>query len=149
MKRVSNSSGKLQPPCLEPVPRNAFVMKTRMAGNSNDSEQALIEDAISLIRKWNTPSEENVKTILSTARKYLKNAIKEPWSPRFRSFRLSNKVADRITRIEGGLRLLTLHGFDVITCTGHTPDFLVTIPLLADLDKVDQSLTRSMSCNGR
>jgi hypothetical protein len=49
---------------------------------------------------WNSASA--VADALSTAHKYLKNAAKEPWEPKYRSFKLSNKVADTVTRVEGG-----------------------------------------------
>jgi hypothetical protein len=77
--------------------------------------------------------------VLSTTLKYLKNASKEPWTPKYRTFKLSNKVADQITRAEGGLGLLQGLGFDVF---GTSQDFKATIPVSSDLDAMTETLTR-------
>ena len=68
--------------------------------------------------------------VLSTTLKYVKNAAKEPWSPKYCTFKLSNKIADQITRAEGGLELLEGLGFGIF---GTKQDFKATIPVAADL----------------
>ena len=92
-----------------------------------------VDTTVKNIKEWNTSLPGAVSTVLSTALKYLENAIKEPWTPKFRTFRLSNKVADKITRIEGGIGLLQSLGFEIF---GTDHDFMATIPLLADLDSM-------------
>ena len=74
---------------------------------------------------------EQLVNVLSTALKYLNNCRKAPWSPTFHAFRLSFKVADRITRVFGSLRLLQSLGF---TVNGTAEDFYAVIPVYADLD---------------
>lgn len=76
--------------------------------------------------------------VLSTTLKYLKNASKEPWTPKYRTFKLSNRVADQITRAEGALGLLQGLGFDVF---GTSRDFEATIPISSDLDAMTETLT--------
>lgn len=70
-------------------------------------------------------------TVLSTTLKYLKNCRASPWSPKFRSFQLSFKVADRIGRVSGSLPLLQSLGFEI---SGTTEDFVASIPVYADVD---------------
>jgi len=74
---------------------------------------------------------DQLVNVLSTSLKYLNNCRKAPWSTAFRSFRLSYKVADRITRVLGGLQLLQSLGF---TVHGTTEDFVASIPIYANLD---------------
>ena len=71
--------------------------------------------------------------------KYLNNAAKEPWTNKYRSFKLSNKVADQITRVEGGVGLLQDIGFEVHSSPRQ--DFKATIPVGADLDAMTERLT--------
>jgi hypothetical protein len=59
-----------------------------------------LEKAFGVAFDWNAAS--SVADALSTAQKYLKNAAKEPWEPKYRTFKLSNKVADTVTKVEGG-----------------------------------------------
>jgi hypothetical protein len=84
-------------------------------------------------------SVEDTKMVLLTALKYLGNAKEQPWTPRFRTFKLGNKVADRITRVQGGLGLLQSIGFEVY---GTSQDFMATIPLDADLIDMYQKINR-------
>ena len=92
-----------------------------------------VDITLTNIKEWNASLSDAVAIVLSTALKYLENAMKEPWTPKFRTFRLSNKVADKISRIEGGIGLLQSLGFEIFG-TGH--DFMATIPLLVDLDSM-------------
>lgn len=100
------------------------------------SQEAIsVDEAVAQAVEWN--SVDQVRTVLSTAVKYLTNTKKEPWTPKFRTFKLSNKVADRITRVEAGLRLLETLGFEVY---GTSQDFMATIPLAADLDTMEKQI---------
>jgi hypothetical protein len=55
-----------------------------------------------------------------------------------RSFKLGNKIADQITRIEGALNLICSIGFGIIV----TPqDSVASIPLVADLDDKHAKIT--------
>ena len=125
---------------LEPGPLNGKAVGTTTSADSI-SERLSVDAAVKHIKEWNSSSTSGggdndnaaVKVVLTTALKYLDNAIKEPWTPKFRTFRLSNKVADRITRVEGGIRLLQCLGFEVF---GTGNDFMATIPLVVDLDSM-------------
>lgn len=70
--------------------------------------------------------------VLTTAKKYLDNASKEPFTSKFRSVRLGNKVFGRIVASPGGLDLLSSIGFAVYT---NSEDFFVSIPLGLDLTR--------------
>jgi hypothetical protein len=102
-------------------------------------QQRTIESVLGKVVEWNVAS--SVASILSTAQKYLKNTLKEPWEPKFRSFKLSNKIADTVTRVEGGWTLLEALGFEV---GGTSQDFKANIPVSADLRRMDESITRLM-----
>ena len=95
-----------------------------------------LDQAFASVMEWNSPSV--VREVLSTAKKYLDNATKEPWAPKFRSFKLSNKVADKFARVEGGLGLLQSLGFEVF---GTSLDFKACIPVSADLGKVNDTIS--------
>ncbi|KAG7362661.1 thioredoxin-like protein [Nitzschia inconspicua] len=98
-----------------------------------------LERLLGKLMEWNVAS--SIANVLSTAQKYLKNALKEPWEPKFRSFKLSNKVADTVTRVEGGWTLLEALGFEVV---GTSQDFKAHIPVSADLRSMDESITQLM-----
>jgi thiol-disulfide isomerase/thioredoxin len=101
------------------------------------SDEDTLDQAFARALDWNSPS--IVADVLSTALKYLKNTTKEPWSPKFRTFKLSNKVADQVTRAEGCLGLLQGLGFEVF---GTSQDFKATIPVAADLEAMNETITR-------
>ena len=76
-------------------------------------------------------NKSDIKNFLAIAKRYLVNAQKDPSNPRFRSFRLGNKVADQITSTPGGVAFLTDLGFSVF----HSDDdFVATIPLTVNLE---------------
>ena len=83
--------------------------------------------------------QDQLVSVLSTALKYLANCRKAPWNSSFRSFGLSFKAADRITKVFRGLRLLQSIGFEI---HGTLDDFVATIPIYADIDAQHESLER-------
>lgn len=94
-----------------------------------------LDQAFSTLRCQN--SQPVATAALSTALKYVRNAIKEPWTPKFRTFKLSNKIADSITRAEGGIEVLEGLGFDIF---GTRQDFKATIPAAVDLEAMENKL---------
>lgn len=95
-----------------------------------------VERAKAAAIAWNSSSA--VEEVVVTALKYLKNASKEPWEPKFRSFKLSNKIADSVTRVEGGWGLLRALGFEVVATN---QDFRATIPLSNDLEIMEETIS--------
>lgn len=117
---------------LDPGPLDGQSLQAGPVGGPST-----LDEAMTRVMEWNSPS--IATDALATAIKYLKNATKEPFSPRFRSFKLSNKVADQITRVEGGLSLLRGLGFEIY---GTNQDFKATIPVSIDLEALNQTLSR-------
>jgi hypothetical protein len=72
-----------------------------------------------------------MKAALETALAYLENAAKAPYNPKYRSFKLSNKIADRITQVKGGVQLIQAFGIDIVALDS---DFYATILLGTNLD---------------
>lgn len=120
-------------PKLEPGPLNGKAART----GPPLKKAVSVDETVAQVVEWH--SVDQVRTVLSTAVKYLSNTKKEPWTPKFRTFKLSNKVADQITRVEAGLRLLESLGFEVY---GTSQDFMATIPLIADLDAMEKQINR-------
>jgi thiol-disulfide isomerase/thioredoxin len=78
----------------------------------------------------NQLNDKDMKKVLTIANKYVTNVQKDPSNPRFRNFRLGNKVFDQITSTPGSIELLTNLGFSVY----HSDDdFVASIPLAVDL----------------
>jgi len=92
---------------------------------------------LSQATEWNSPAV--IIDALKVAAKYVGNAMKEPWSSKFRSFKLSNQVADKITRLEGGLAILQGIGFEIST-TGQ--EFRAIIPVSVDLEQMNQLISQ-------
>ena len=83
---------------------------------------------------------DSFRQIAETAKKYLDNAKKDPHASRFRRFKLSNKIFDRIARVPGGLDLITDKlGFAIYRTDA---DYFASIPLAADLDSIEISINR-------
>lgn len=83
---------------------------------------------------------DSFRQIAETAKKYLDNATKDPHASRFRRFKLSNKIFDRIARVPGGLDLITNQlGFAIYRTDA---DYFASIPLAADLDSIEISINR-------
>ncbi len=71
--------------------------------------------------------------------KYVNNARKHPNTPKFRSIKVSNKVFDKIMSMPGGILHLLNSGHLQLH---HTQtDFYATIPLDADLEEMQKSLS--------
>jgi hypothetical protein len=96
----------------------------------------LVEDFVA------SNSSAALSNLLSTAIKYVENAQREPWNPKFRSFKLSNAVADRnITSMPGGLELLlSVLCSNMLKMGAIEDDFVVYIPLVTDLDLLRATL---------
>jgi hypothetical protein len=121
----------------EPGPLNGKAQRVPIPSNKIKKDRPL-----SCMLAWNSSGQADVDEALGTALKYLENAQKTPWSPKFRSFKLANKVADRITRVEGGVDLIRSVGFEV---KGTAEDFVATIPLAADLDQMHSRIISMMT----
>eukprot|EP00580_Thalassiosira_gravida_P016583 CAMPEP_0201663636 /NCGR_PEP_ID=MMETSP0494-20130426/5360_1 /ASSEMBLY_ACC=CAM_ASM_000839 /TAXON_ID=420259 /ORGANISM="Thalassiosira gravida, Strain GMp14c1" /LENGTH=1060 /DNA_ID=CAMNT_0048142267 /DNA_START=184 /DNA_END=3366 /DNA_ORIENTATION=+ len=109
-------------------------------------ENNTIDMMVEKICQLNAGDKSKIVMILSTAKKYVANVRKDPSNPRFRNFRLSNKVFDRITSNPGSIELLMKLGFVVF----HSDlDFVASIPLSVDLtlmgDVFDNLLTKYSS----
>lgn len=96
-----------------------------------------LDDALKRALECNSPGV--VQEVLSISMKYLKNTTSEPWSPKYRSFKLSNKIADQITSVEGGLNLLQGLGFEI---SGTSQEFRATIPVSVNLDETNRTVTQ-------
>jgi len=99
-----------------------------------------LDQAFSTLRRQN-PHPVAIDA-LSTTLKYVRNAAKEPWTPKFRTFKLSNKIADSITRAEGGIEVLEGLGFDIF---GTRQDFKATLPVAANLEAMENKLTELLN----
>jgi nucleoredoxin len=84
---------------------------------------------------------EQMKNLLATTLKYVENAQMAPWNPKYRTFKLGNKVADAITRVPHGVQFLHCLGFE-LTATPH--DFTAIIPLETDLDVMQKSISAKL-----
>ncbi|KAL3902807.1 MAG: hypothetical protein SGILL_010689, partial [Bacillariaceae sp.] len=114
-----------------------FDGKATYRGPSRSSKD--VEKILGRIAQWNVAS--SVSGVLSTAQKYLKNTVKEPWEPKFRSFKLSNKIADAVTRVEDGWALLESLGFEI---SASSQDFMASIPVATDLNGLSANITQVM-----
>lgn len=121
-------------PSLDPGPFSGKATYTGRPRLEDPVDLALVQAL-----EWNSAS--SVSEVLSTAQKYLKNVGKEPWEPRFRSIKLSNKVADSVSRVEGGWGLLQAFGFEV---AGTSQDFKASIPVGTDVEVMDQRISQMM-----
>lgn len=100
---------------------------------------ASIKDAADLMLQLNNNNKTRVTSVVTVAKKYVTNVQKDPSNPRYRTFRLSNKVFDQITCFAGSIQLLTCIGFSVFATD---IDFVATIPLSADLQVMSDVLDR-------
>ncbi|KAL9184428.1 hypothetical protein ACHAXT_002514 [Thalassiosira profunda] len=96
-----------------------------------------IESMAEAMCQHNAGDKGKVVTVLTTAKKYVTNVQKDPSNPRFRNFRLSNKVFDKITSTAGSIALLGGLGFAVYQ---SDVDFMASIPLTIDLERLGEVL---------
>lgn len=128
-------------------------MKIEEGGLRGESEKCTVEIGNNTIEamvdkmcQLNDGDKTKVSNVISIAKKYVANVQKDPFNPRFRNFRLSNKVFDQITSTPGSIELLMNLGFAVF----HSDvDFVASIPLSVDLallgDLFDKLLKASNS----
>lgn len=83
------------------------------------------------------PTAERI--VAETAKRYLDNVLKNPHSPRFRSFRTSNAVFDRISSSTDGVEAVVGLGF---AAYGGDADWTACIPLAADLEDMHERIER-------
>jgi hypothetical protein len=120
---------------IDPGPLDGIATYTGRPRN-----QDAVERATAAAIAWNSCSSA-LQEVFGTALKYLKNASKQPWEPKYRSFKLSNKIADSVTRVEGGWGLLRALGFEVVATN---QDFRANIPLSSDLAIMEESILTIM-----
>lgn len=116
---------------LEPGPLNDIDWKSTESDGHPSSE-----DLALLLNK------DDLQTVLNTTLKYLGNVKKEPWTPKFRSFKMSNKIVDRIARVEGALDLLCSLGVYIYPTEA---DFMACFPLSTNLDDMEASIKTLLS----
>mmetsp|Transcript_45871 Transcript_45871/g.53038 ORF Transcript_45871/g.53038 Transcript_45871/m.53038 type:complete len:1282 (-) Transcript_45871:153-3998(-) len=120
-----------------------FDGKAIYAGKPRSNSKDNVGQALANVLDLNSASA--VSGVLNTAFKYLKNSKNEPCEPKYRSFKLSNKIADTVTRVEGGLGLMQALGFEVI---GTYQDFKASIPVTADLIAMEKRITQLIEDTG-
>jgi hypothetical protein len=124
-------------PSFDAGPLNNIAWKTMESTKALTTEQVA-----SHLISWNDSGNVALHDVVTAAQKYLENASREPWTPRFRSFRLSNKVVDRITRVEGALELVCSLGLYIYSTE---TDFFVCIPLSTDFDQMKEAMSNLLS----
>jgi hypothetical protein len=77
------------------------------------------------------------KNVSETMVKYLSNVKKNPSAPKYRCFKISNKVFDKIASSEWGLELVHSVGFEIFS---NELDFMCSIPLSSDLDAMLEAI---------
>lgn len=77
-----------------------------------------------------------LRNVLILAKKYLENAKKQPFNPKFRVFKLNNKVSDRMAQVPHGLDLLNVMHFSVF-CSSL--EYLVS--LCPDLNRIEKAIS--------
>ena len=109
--------------------------------DSSEAAFVSIEKAVIRLLNLNDNDITRIKNLAIVAKKYVTNVQKDPTNPRFRTFRLGNKVFDQITSISGSIQLLSCLGFYIFPTEA---DFVASIPLSADLSKTIEVLDRIM-----
>eukprot|EP00590_Aulacoseira_subarctica_P012074 CAMPEP_0172438622 /NCGR_PEP_ID=MMETSP1064-20121228/72896_1 /TAXON_ID=202472 /ORGANISM="Aulacoseira subarctica , Strain CCAP 1002/5" /LENGTH=986 /DNA_ID=CAMNT_0013187185 /DNA_START=497 /DNA_END=3457 /DNA_ORIENTATION=- len=77
-----------------------------------------------------------IRNVVILAKKYLENAKKQPFNPKFRVFKLNNKVSDRMAQVPHGLDLLNVMHFSVF-CSSL--EYLVS--LSPDLNRIEKAIS--------
>ena len=122
-----------------------MVADLARATNEEESSIGLMKGELSSVGNYQTCCVENLNDVLSTAKKYVQNVQKQPFSPKFRSFKLSNKVSDRITSSEGGIECLVNElGFRTYS---NDVDFMASIPLSIDISALILRINKLLGDN--
>jgi Thioredoxin-like/PUB domain len=121
----------IQDGVLDGLFERVVITNTTMEGYQVPSHSKLAE------RILHNADREQLSSVLTTIWKYFNNCFKEPWNPKFRHFQLSFKVADNITKIDGGLELLLSIGFQIHY---SVDDYTATIPIPVDLNEMKKSI---------
>ena len=122
-----------------------MVADLARATNEEESSIGLMKGELSSVGNHQTCCVENLNNVLSTAKKYVQNVQKQPFSPKFRSFKLSNKVSDRITSSEGGIECLVNElGFRTYS---NDVDFMASIPLSIDISALILRINKLLGDN--
>ena len=85
----------------------------------------------------------SLRDVLHTAKKYVENVRKNPYSPKFRSFKVSNRFFDNITSTDCGLEY-------IVQCLGFrtystSTDYIASIPLSVDIDALNERIDHQLS----
>lgn len=117
--------------------------KSNFPSNANSMKEVVEHDNESVVlscTKQVLVKNENDTTIvanfIATAKKYVQNAQREPFNPKFRTFKLNNKVSDRMAQVYGGIDLLNAMHFSVFCSSSE-----YMISLNPNLDKMDRALS--------
>ena len=76
---------------------------------------------------------DQVLFVAATVKKYIKNALKEPFNNKYRSVRIDNKIFGKIVKISFGLKLLSLLAFATFS---SIENYYVSIPLASDINEI-------------
>jgi len=108
--------------------RTAELSASTLTGKVEIIQSGVKEETVRRVRN---------KTVVQTAKQYLDNVRKNPYTPRFRSFKMSNKIFDRITSSTDGIEDVLSLGFSMYT---NDTDFMASIPLGADLEGMNEDI---------
>ncbi|EJK75569.1 hypothetical protein THAOC_02700 [Thalassiosira oceanica] len=136
INRATNEQSKTSTPSDE-----GALSGTGEVCDATVPEFTSIASALDEMCKLNNDDRSSVASVLKTARKYILNVKKDPHNPRYRSFRLSNKVFDQITSKPGSIALITWLGFSIYS---SDTDFYACIPLTIDLDAFASVLDKAI-----
>eukprot|EP00555_Chaetoceros_dichaeta_P009239 CAMPEP_0198259078 /NCGR_PEP_ID=MMETSP1447-20131203/8346_1 /TAXON_ID=420782 /ORGANISM="Chaetoceros dichaeta, Strain CCMP1751" /LENGTH=786 /DNA_ID=CAMNT_0043946359 /DNA_START=58 /DNA_END=2418 /DNA_ORIENTATION=+ len=91
------------------------------------------------------PRKVGNSNVAKTAKQYLNNVRKHPYTFRFRSFKMSNKIFDRITASTDGIEDVLNLGFSTYN---NDTDFMACIPLGANLEGMNDTIEHFLSKEG-
>merc|ERR1719491_2871041 len=95
--------------------------------------------------KLEFPRNVSNSNVAKTAKQYLNNVRKNPYAFRFRSFKMSNKIFDRITSSTDGIEDVLNLGFSTYN---NDTDFMACIPLGANLEGMNDTIEHFLSNEG-
>ena len=135
---LAESSEAVENDSFEPGPLNDISWKSVEVPPAKGDAS----DIASQVAKLNAPGNAAVQSVVGTALKYLENARLEPWTHKFRSFKLSNKIVDRITKFEKSLDLICHLGLYIYSSEA---DFMACIPVGKDLEQMERDMRDILS----